>query len=264
MNILETIVARKKMEVTERKALKTITDLEGLPLFVKPSRSLSEFLLRSDTTGIIAEFKRQSPSKGIINNCSLAADVVKEYEKFGASAVSVLTDEYFFGGSLNDLEVAANSIHVPLLRKDFIIDEYQIIEAKAYGADIILLIAACLLKDQVKRLSATAKKLQLNVLLEIHNEQELEHICDDVDVVGINNRDLKTFKVDINHSIELAKKIPSQKIKISESGIDNVKTIDHLKRNGFRGFLIGEKFMKEKSPGKAFEEFANELKQELK
>ena len=264
MNILDTIVAKKKTEVAERKVVQTISDLEVLSLFSKPTLLLSEFLLRTDKTGIIAEFKKQSPSKGIINNCSATVDVVTAYEKYGASAISVLTDDRFFGGSLNDLKEAANSVNIPLLRKDFIIDEYQLVESKAYGADIILLIAACLSKGEVKKLSATAKELQLNVLLEIHNEQELEHICDDVDVVGINNRDLKTFKVDINHSIELAKKIPSQKIKISESGIDNVKTIDHLKRNGFSGFLIGEKFMKEENPGKAFEKFVNGLKQESK
>ena len=185
---------------------------------------------------------------------------MKDYEKYGASAVSVLTDTGFFGGTLDDLNEAANILQIPLLRKDFIIDEYQLVESKAFGADIILLIAACLKIEEVKKLSATAKKLGLNVLLEIHNEQELEHICESVDVVGINNRDLKTFKVDINHSIELAKKIPSHEIKISESGIDDVTTIHHLKQNGFSGFLIGEKFMKEKDPGIAFGKFVDELK----
>ena len=263
-NILETIIAKKRIEVAKRKAVKTISDLEKLSLFAKPTLSLEEYLLRLDKSGIIAEFKKQSPSKGIINNCSSTVEVVTAYEKYGASAVSVLTDEEFFGGSLDDLEEAANLLEIPLLRKDFIIDEYQLFESKAFGADIILLIAACLTKDEVKKLSASAKKLQLNVLLEIHNKQELEHICDEVDVIGINNRDLKTFKVDINHSIELAKKIPSQKIKISESGIDDVKTITKLKENGFSGFLIGEKFMKEENPGKAFGQFVKDLKQEWK
>lgn len=261
MNILETIISKKKVEVEERKAAKSISELEKMPLFDKQTLSLKEFLLRPDKTGIIAEFKKRSPSKGIINNSSFTGEVVKGYEKFGASAVSVLTDGEFFGGSLSDLEEAANLLQIPLLRKDFMIDEYQVVESKAYGADIILLIAACLTKGEVKKLSAVAKNNGLNVLLEIHNEQELEHICDDVDVVGINNRDLKTFKVDINHSIELAKKIPSQKIKISESGIDEIKVIHHLKQNGFNGFLIGEKFMKEEFPGKAFGEFVKDLKQ---
>jgi indole-3-glycerol phosphate synthase len=260
MNILETIIVKKKFEVEKRKHTKTISELEKMGFFKNETFSFKEFLLRKDKTGIIAEFKRKSPSKGIINNCSFTADVTKDYAKHGASAVSVLTDEEFFGGSLNDL-VEARINNIPLLRKDFIIDEYQIIESKSHGADIILLIAACLSKEEVKKFSNFAKNMGLNVLLEIHNENELEHICDDVDVVGINNRDLKTFKVDLNHSVELCKKIPSDKIKISESGIDDVKTIKHLKQNGFSGFLIGEKFMKEKNPGKAFADFVKELKE---
>lgn len=260
-NILETIIAKKKIEVAERKASQPISLLEKLSLFSKPTHSFQDFLLRPDKTGIIAEFKKRSPSKGIINNSSFTVEVVKDYEKYGASAVSVLTDEDFFGGSLHNLEDAANLLQIPLLRKDFMIDEYQIIESKAYGADIILLIAACLTKKEVKDLSVLAKNIGLSVLLEIHSEQELAHICDDVDVVGINNRDLTTFKVDLGHSIELSKKIPSAKIKISESGIDEVKTIQYLKQNGFNGFLIGEKFMKEENPGKAFAEFVKDLKE---
>jgi len=259
MNILENIIVKKKIEVSERKQKTTIAELEKMPFFQNKTFSFKEFLLRNDKTGIIAEFKRRSPSKGIINNCSSTADVTHDYVKYGASAVSVLTDEEFFGGSLKDL-LEAQVNEVPVLRKDFIIDEYQLIESKAYGADVILLIAACLAKEEVRSLSKFAKNSGLNVLLEIHNEQELEHICDEVDVVGINNRDLKSFKVDINHSIELCKKIPVDKIKISESGIDNVKIIDHLKKNGFSGFLMGEKFMKEKDPGKAFADFVKELK----
>ena len=151
---------------------------------------------------------------------------------------------------------------VPLLRKDFIIDEYQLIESKAFGAEVILLIAACLTQEEVKTFAAIAKNIGLNVLLEIHNERELEHICDDVDVVGVNNRDLKTFTVDINRSIELSKQIAGNMIKISESGIDNISSIKLLKEHGFKGFLIGEKFMKEKDPGLAFQNFAEELKME--
>lgn len=260
MNILETIMAKKKIEVEERKRSKTISELEKMGFFKNETFSFKEFLIRKDKTGIIAEFKRKSPSKGIINNCSFTADVTKDYVKHGASAVSVLTDEKFFGGSLSDL-MEARINDIPILRKDFIIDEYQIIESKSYGADIILLIAACLSKEEVKRFSNFAKRIGLNVLLEIHNENELEHICDDVDVVGINNRDLRSFKVDLNHSIELCKKIPSDKIKISESGIDEAKTIHFLKQNGFSGFLIGEKFMKETNPGKAFADFIKELKE---
>jgi indole-3-glycerol phosphate synthase len=258
MNILDTIIAKKKIDIAERKRNKSISGLEEKTSFKNETLSFKEFLLRKDKTGIIAEFKRQSPSKGIINNISTVEEVTTDYVKYGASAISVLTDEEFFGGSLNDLTTASVR-EVPVLRKDFIIDEYQLIESKAYGADIILLIAACLSTEEVKKFSVFAKNLGLNVLLEIHNEEQLEHICDAVDVVGINNRDLKTFKVDINHSIELCKKIPSEKLKISESGIDDVKTILHLKQQGFSGFLMGEKFMKEKKPGKAFEDFVKEL-----
>ena len=258
MNILETIIAKKRIEVEGRKASKGISELENMPFFKRQNFSFSEFLLNRDKSGIIAEFKRRSPSKGIINNWSFTIDVVRDYVNNGASAVSVLTDEDFFGGSLNDL-LEARNYNIPILRKDFIIDEYQLAESKAYGADIILLIAACLTKNEVKQLATFAKKLSLDVLLEIHGENELEHICDEVDVVGINNRDLKSFKVDINHSIELCKKIPLHKLKISESGIDDVKTISRLRQNGFSGFLMGEKFMKEKNPGKAFADFAKQL-----
>jgi indole-3-glycerol phosphate synthase len=259
MNILENIIAKKKIEVQKRKLTKSVSDLEQMTFFKNETFSFKDFLLAKDKTGIIAEFKRRSPSKGIINNSSFTAEVTKNYVKYGASAVSVLTDEEFFGGFLKDL-VDARINRVPLLRKDFVIDTYQLIESKAYGADVILLIAACLTTEEVKTLSNFAKNIGLNVLLEIHTGGELEHICDDVDVVGINNRDLKTFKVDNNYSIELCKKIPADKIKISESGIDDVKTIQHLKQNGFSGFLMGEKFMKERDPGKAFENFVKELK----
>ncbi len=259
MNILDTIIASKKIEVAEKKKNRSISEIENGPFFKNETLSFREFLLRDDKTGIIAEYKRKSPSKGIINDKSTVTDVTTAYAKFGASGISVLTDEDFFGGSLNDL-LAATVNEVPLLRKDFIIDEYQLVESKAYGAEVILLIAACLTKDQVKILAGSAKNIGLNVLLEIHNEQELEHICDDVDVVGVNNRDLKTFKVDISRSIELSKQIPADKIKISESGIDNVASVKILKEHGFRGFLIGEKFMKEENPGLAFQNFTHELK----
>ena len=259
MNILDTIVAKKKIDVADHKRNRSVSVLQKEVFFKQQTKSFSDFLLRKDKTGIIAEFKRKSPSKGIINDTSTVEEVIADYAKYGASAISVLTDEEFFGGSLNDL-LKATVTEIPVLRKDFIVDEYQIIESKAYGADIILLIAACLSKEEVKSLASVAKNIGLNVLLEIHNEQELEHICDEVDVTGINNRDLKTFEVDLNHSIELCKKIPANKIKISESGIDNVETLRHLKENGFSGFLIGEKFMKEKNPGNAFRDFVKTVK----
>ena len=261
MNILETIIAKKSLEVDERKRSKTIAELENGPFFKNKVLDFKKYLSREDKTGIIAEFKRRSPSKGIINNSSTVTDVTTAYAKYGASGISILTDETFFGGSLNDLlEATINA--VPLLRKDFIIDEYQLVESKAFGAEVILLIAACLKINGVKSLATFAKNLGLNVLLEIHNEEELQHICDDVDVVGVNNRDLKTFSVDINRSIELGKKIPADKIEISESGIDDAATVRLLRQHGFRGFLMGEKFMKEKDPGEAFKNFVEELNQQ--
>ncbi len=262
MNILKTIIAKKKIEVEERKHSMRVAELKRMPYFKNKTLSLKDFLVHKDKTGIIAEFKRKSPSKGVINNSSLVSEATRDYVKYGASAVSVLTDEIFFGGSLIDL-LDARANKIPILRKDFIIDQYQITESKAYGADIILLIAACLSREEVKRLCSFAKNLDLNVLLEIHNESELDHICDEIDVVGINNRDLKSFKVDLNHSIELCKKIPSDKIIISESGIDDVETIHFLKQNGFKGFLIGEKFMKEKDPGKVFQKFVKALNSQI-
>lgn len=258
MNILETIIAKKKVEVEERKHCKSISELEKGPFFKNKVLDFKKFLLGEDRTGIIAEFKRRSPSKGIINDTSTVAEVTSAYTKYGASGLSILTDEEFFGGSLDDL-VEATINEAPLLRKDFIIDEYQLAESKAFGAEVILLIAACLKVNEVKSLAASAKNFGLNVLLEIHNEQELGHICGDVDVVGVNNRDLKTFTVDINRSVALSGKIPNDKIKISESGIDNAASIKLLRQYGFKGFLMGEKFMKEKDPGMAFKNFTEEL-----
>lgn len=258
MNILETIIGRKRIEVEKRKSSTKTSELKAMPLFKRKALSLRASLLNPEKTGIIAEFKRKSPSKGYINQHSSVSEVIGDYVKFDASGVSVLTDEEFFGGSLSDFQQARN-FDIPILRKDFIIDEYQLIESKAFGADVILLIAACLSTNEVKQLGAFAKQLGLEVLLEIHHESELEHICDEIDIVGINNRNLKTFKVDIAHSIELSKKIPSHKIKISESGLHEVSTIHRLKGNGFSGFLMGEKFMKENNPGNAFAEFVKEL-----
>ncbi len=259
MNILDTIIAKKKIEVAERKKNKSVSELKNGAFFKNETLSFREYLLRADKTGIIAEYKRKSPSKGIINDKSTVTEVTTAYARYRASGISILTDNEFFGGSLNDL-LEATINEVPLLRKDFIIDEYQLIESKAYGAEVILLIAACLTKDEVVALAGFAKNIGLNVLLEIHNEQELAHICNDVDVVGVNNRDLKTFVVDINRSIELGKQIPADKIKISESGIDSIDSINLLKEHGFNGFLIGERFMKEENPGLAFQNFTKELK----
>ena len=260
MNILDKIVEFKKGEVARNKNLISITELEQQEYFNQKTFSLKYFLLDETKTGIIAEFKRRSPSKGIINDKADVLDVTTAYTKHGVSCLSILTDMEFFGGSADDLRKARVN-NIPILRKDFIIDEYQLIEAKSMGADVILLIAACLTPDRVKELAFFAKSLNMEVLLEIHTEQELQHICNDVDFVGVNNRDLKTFSVDINRSIELSKQIPAEKIKIAESGIDDIETIKIFKDAGFKGFLIGEKFMKEPDPGIAFEQFVRKLKQ---
>ncbi|HMG82544.1 MAG TPA: indole-3-glycerol phosphate synthase TrpC [Ferruginibacter sp.] len=259
MNILDTIIEQKKIEVAERKVTSPVEHLKESAFFSRPIYSLKEFLLDETKTGIIAEFKRRSPSKGIINDKADVEEVTRAYTQFGASCLSVLTDEHFFGGHTNDLKRARVN-HIPILRKDFIIDEYQIVEARAMGADVILLIAACLTPERVKELATFAKKIQLEVLLEIHNEEELQHICAETEIVGVNNRNLKTFTVDINRSIELSKKIPADKIKVAESGIHDIATILIFKKAGFKGFLIGENFMKQADPMIAFADFANQLK----
>jgi indole-3-glycerol phosphate synthase len=215
-------------------------------------------LLDDTRTGIITEFKRKSPSKGIINATADVVTVTSAYANYGASGLSVLTDEQFFGGSTNDL-VRARVNEIPILRKDFVIDEYQILEAKAMGADLILLIAACLTPAEVQSLAEFARSLQLEVLLELHAEEELEHICDATELVGINNRNLKTFVVDIERSLNMATRIPAGKIKIAESGINDPANIRLFKEHGFKGFLIGENFMKTPDPGKAFHDFITQL-----
>ena len=258
MNILDTIIEYKKTEVAAAKERVTVTALQQSDLYLRKTFSLKQFLLDETKTGIIAEFKRKSPSKGIINATADVVEVTTAYTANGASCLSVLTDEHFFGGSEDDLRKARVN-NIPILRKDFIIDEYQITEARAMGADVILLIAACLSPERVKELAVFAKSLQLEVLLEIHTEEELQHICDATEIVGINNRDLKTFTVDINRSIELGKKIPADKIKIAESGINNTDTICTFKNAGFKGFLIGENFMKQPDPTIAFADFVQQL-----
>ena len=258
MNILEKIIAHKRSEVAERKEKISIQELERKPLFRKMPKSLKAFLKDESKTGIIAEYKRKSPSKGIINNKAKVEDVVRDYAAYGASGISVLTDSEFFGGNLADLE-KANFVDVPLLRKDFTIDAYQLVEAKAYGASVILLIAACLTPDEVAQLSNTAKILGLEVLLELHDESELEHINSSIDLVGINNRNLKTFSVDLEQSVKLANQIGNNFIKVAESGISDVANIRYLKQYGFDGFLIGENFMKQPDPGAAFKAFAESL-----
>jgi indole-3-glycerol phosphate synthase len=258
-NILAKIVASKWGEVAERKKIISIAELEAMPLFSIQPVSLKENLTTNITTGIIAEFKRQSPSKGIINASADVSLVAKSYAEHGAAGVSVLTDGPYFGGSLQDLSKAV-VYPIPVLRKEFIIDEFQLVEAKAYGAAVILLIAACLTPIEVSLLAGTAKKLGLEVLLEIHDETELGHICEEVDFVGINNRSLKSFEVNIEHSLTLKSMLPKNKLSIAESGIYDIETFKLLRSEGFDGFLMGEYFMKQENPALAFEQFVQQIK----
>ena len=261
MTILETIVEKKKEEIAAAKAKVSVMHLEESEYFSHPSRALKEFILDPERTGIIAEFKRRSPSKGVINNVVSVSSVTKGYADAGASALSILTDNSFFGGLNRDLTEARKRNILPILRKDFMLDEYQIIEAKALGADVILLIAAILTPQRVRELADLAKDIGLNVLLEVHNREELDRsLCDHLDAVGVNNRNLADFSVSLDHSYELAELIPDQFLKISESGISNPATILELKKAGFQGFLIGENFMKQAEPGKAMREFVRQLK----
>ena len=262
MNILEEIVAFKKTEVARQKTLMPVLQLERFGFFGEQTLSLKASLQDPNKTRIITEFKRRSPSKGMINGDADVFAITAAYTAAGASGLSVLTDSKFFGGSADDL-IKARINRIPILRKDFIIDEYQVIEAKALGADVVLLIAACLDKLQVRQLAKQAKALRLEVLLEIHDENELDHICDEVDLVGVNNRNLKTFSVDLEQSIRLSEKIGNGKLTIAESGINDPANITYLAKHGFNGFLIGERFMREPDPGAAFREFVRNLRFEI-
>lgn len=259
MNILDTIIAAKRIEVAVRKQQSPAAELEKSEALLRKKISLQQFLLDNSRTGIIAEFKRRSPSKGNINTAADVGAVTKAYTDNGASALSILTDEQFFGGSTADLQ-AARINNIPILRKDFIIDEYQLLEAKAIGADVILLIAACLSPEEVKTLAKAAHQLDLEVLLELHGEDELAHVNEFTPIVGINNRNLKTFEVDIERSLVMASLLPTNTIKVAESGIDKVENILLFKENGFHGFLMGEFFMKAPDPGLAFRQFVQQLK----
>ena len=259
MTILDKIVIDKRKEIDLKKSIIPVKQLEQSILFERTTISLAE-KLKISKSGIIAEHKRRSPSKSVINQSLNIQDVVRGYEEADVCGMSVLTDSKYFGGSLDDLIIARASCKLPLLRKEFIIDEYQILEAKANGADVILLIAAILTRDEIKQFSGFAKKLGLDVLLEIHNEEELnKSIMPSLDMLGVNNRNLKTFEVSTQISKYLSYLIPIDFVKVSESGISSVDTIKDLKQYGYHGFLIGENFMKTNNPGKSATEFINEL-----
>lgn len=259
MNILDKIVIDKRNEVALKKALIPTSQLERSVLFERATVSLANSLKKSKS-GIIAEHKRRSPSKSVINQNLNVHDVAKGYENAGVCGMSVLTDSKYFGGSLDDLLLARSSCNLPLLRKEFIIDEYQIIEAKAHGADVILLIAAILSRQEIKQFSELAQTLNLNVLLEVHNEEELQKsIMPSLDMLGVNNRNLKTFEVSLETSKSLSQLIPGEFVKVSESGISSVAAIKELQPYGYQGFLIGENFMKTDYPGESASEFIKEL-----
>ena len=261
MDILSKIVTDKRREVKLRKNIIPVSQLEQCFLYNTDTISLVNKLKSSDS-GIIAEHKRRSPSKSVINQSLSTADVAKGYEIAGACGMSVLTDSKYFGGSLDDLVIARASCKLPLLRKEFVIDEYQIIEAKTFGADIILLIASILKKEEIKLFSDLAKSIGLEVLLEVHNEEELNRsIMASIDMIGVNNRNLKTFEVSTKISKELSELIPDEFVKVSESGISSVETIKDLKEYGYQGFLIGENFMKSSNAGESAKQFINLLKE---
>ena len=267
MNILDQIVAHKQREIIQQKEEIPLSELKKSPFFQKKCISLKESLIQGTHSGIIAEFKTKSPSKGIIkaipegkNRLDYVKEVTGGYARGGASAISVLTDQHFFAGSNEDLQAARKAVNIPILRKDFILQEYQIVEAKALGADLVLLIAACLEPDELVDLARFAKSLGLEVLMEVHNEEELNiNLNQFVDLIGVNNRNLKNFQVDIETSLKLSELIPNSFVKISESGISKTETIHQLQAAGFKGFLMGENFMKTEDPAKACANFIQEL-----
>ena len=261
VNILDKIVRDKREEVAAKQRVLPLSYLKGSPLMQRETYSLSEMVRAG--SGIITEFKRRSPSRQVINQKSSLLDVVRGYQQAGASGVSVLTDTKYFGGSLDDLVQARSCLEIPLLRKEFITDPYQIYEARAFGADAVLLIAAVLSKEEVLAYSELADRLGMEVLLEIHDEEELQR-CDlrHVQLVGVNNRNLKTFEVDLETSRRLSAMIPGDRVRVSESGISEAGSIRELRQFGFQGFLIGENFMRTEDPARAATEFLKELSDE--
>lgn len=260
MSILHNIKQHKLSEVAERKSLYPIKLLEKSIFFESECVSLKEYITDKRRSGIIAEFKRKSPSKGDINKYANAEEVTLGYMQAGASALSVLTDEHFFGAKKEDLPTARRFNYCPILRKDFVLDEYQIIEAKSIGADAILLIASLLSVSEINAFTTIAHKLGMEVMLETHTEEEvIQNLETQADVVGINNRNLHNFEVDIENSIRLSKLLPKHLALVAESGIESAETIKLLKQNGFHGFLIGEYFMRHSHPAEKCKELIKQL-----
>jgi indole-3-glycerol phosphate synthase len=264
MNTLEKIVVEKRKQVNEEKKLFPVQLLERSIYYKSECVSLKKYLLREDKSGIIAEIKKKSPARGAINPYIKVEKLSIGYMQSGASALSVLTDKKFFGGSNADLTTARKYNFCPILRKDFVIDEYQVIEAKSIGADAILLIAAILSKEQIEKFTDKAHTLRMEVILEIHAENELDKINNEIDIIGVNNRNLETMEIDIATSRLLADLIPDRFLKISESGIENPGVVLELKKLGYKGFLIGSYFMKHPEPEKACASFIQQLNSESK
>lgn len=260
MTILDEINDNKRREVAEAKEKISIADLKKSPFFNRSTNSLKNALKRPGASGIIAEFKTKSPSKGLINENAEVSEVTGGYVAAGVSGLSVLTDMKYFGGSFENLAKARfTNPQTPILRKDFLLDPYQVYEAKAHGADVILLIAASLSKNDMLEMTQLAKDLNLEVLVEVHTEEEIEKVNPMVDLVGVNNRNLKTFEVDVETSVRLGKLLPEDMIRISESGLSSIENILYLRQAGFDGFLMGENFMKTEDPANACKEFIQQL-----
>ena len=259
MNILDKIVARKREEVAAAKHKTSIKELEYYRHFKAPVASLKENLKKQADFPVISEFKRRSPSKGNIHEDASVKDIIPGYTEAGVAGISILTDKDFFGGCNDDLSTARDLTNTPILRKEFIIDPYQVYEAKAIGASAILLIAAILEKQQAFDLAALANYLGMEVLMELHDESESEILNSYVDLVGINNRNLKTFEVNLEHAANLASSLPESMLPIAESGIHSPDDLFFLKEAGFKGFLMGEYFMKHRNPGKACMDFKKQI-----
>ena len=259
--ILDEIVANRRTQVSDQKQGIPLSEIQAKIDLSSIRNSLSDKLLSSGSSGIIAEFKRMSPSKGVINDRVQPDLVTKGYAEAGASGLSVLTDGIYFGGSTADFIAARDAnLFTPILRKDFIIDEYQLYESRFLNADVILLIATVLEKAEISRFTSIAHELGMEVLLELYDESEIDKTNEQIDMIGINSRNLKDFKVNIHRSLKLLNRLPTEAIKISESGLHNPDTVNFLRSRGFHGFLIGENFMKSDNPASACYDFISRLK----
>lgn len=262
MNLLDKIIANKYKEIDQERKIIPIKQLEKRKLFERTCYSLKN-QLQNSSSGIISEFKRRSPTKGIFKKKINIISVIQDYEYAGTSGISILTDKKFFAAKTNDLLLARNNISIPILKKDFIIDIYQIFSAKSMGADVILLISELLSKNQIKEFTRQAQNLGMEVIMELHSENEIHKINDNINIIGINNRNLHTFQVNIETSYNLYNKIPNEFIKISESGISTPEDILKLKDIGFKGFLIGEMFMNSYNPGESCKTFIQIINNQL-